>query len=284
MVYRFNDSNAEKFRKLIDPELYVDMKRTFYRGIVSTDEKGSVNGALILELKNIEQVDDNAGRILQVKVKEPEAAGELLEEYRVLAEEEMVKKSLYEFPEKKDAAILTDAGFSLEEGEGPDRIVRISDLTALSVVNKIRIPENIGSISALENRQFRKGILNCLFHNRKGLLEDLPYLPMDWYENNVSSYTMLDDKVVGLFLVRKTVSDMLQAKLLFASGPDSQKNLLRMIVHSIKTAGELYPPDTKVTIRCESDAASALAANLFPNVRGMNAVWGDRKEIKVLFG
>ena len=283
MVYRFDDSNAEKFKKLIDPELYADMKRTFYRGIASTDDGGGVNGTLILELKNIERERDNAGRILQIRVKDPEAVSTLMKEYKVLAKEELVKRSFYEFPEKKDAVILVDSGFSMEEGEGPDRIVRISDLEGLSVVNKIKTPENIGSISALENRDFRKGILNCLFHNRKGLLEDLAYLPMDWYEKEISSYTMLDDKVVGLLLIHKSVYDMLQVKLLFASGPDSQKNLLRMIVHSIKTAGELYPPDTKVTIRCESDAAAALAANLFPNVRGMNAVWGDRKEITVDF-
>lgn len=278
MVYRFDDTNAERFKDLIDPELYADMKRTFYRGIASADDEGSVNGVLILELKNVEQVKDNAGKILQIRAKVPEAAGSLLEEYKTLAKEEKVKQSFYEFPEKKDAVILVDAGFGMQEGEGPDRVVSVSELTSLSVVNKIRLPENIGSISELENRDFRKGILNCLFNNRKGLLEDIAYLPMDWYENEVSSYTVLDGRVVGLFLIHRTVSGVLQTKLLFASGPDSQKNLLRMIVHSIKKAGELYPSDTKVVIRCESAASRALFDNLFPNVKGMDAVWGDRKE------
>ncbi|MCR5487095.1 MAG: hypothetical protein K6F35_06140 [Lachnospiraceae bacterium] len=106
----------------------------------------------------------------------------------------------------------------------------------------------------------------------------LAYLPMDWYEKEVSSFTRLDHKVVGLLLVRRMVSGMLQVKLLFASGPDSQKNLLRMIIYSIRRAGELYPPDTKVMIRCESEAASALAGNLFPQVKGRHAVWGSRTE------
>ena len=278
MVYRFDELSAEKFKKLIDPDLFADMNRAFYRGIASTNDQGETTGALILELKNTEQEKDNAGRILQVKVNDPEAAGRLLAEYASLAQEEQVKQSFYEFPKKEDAVILTDAGFSMEEGEGPDRIVRVSDLTGLPVVGKTRLPENIGCIDELEKRKFRKGILNCLVHNRKGLLEDLAYLPMDWYEREVSSYTVLDDNVVGLFLVHRTVSGTLQVKLLFASGPDSQKNLLYMIVNSIKRAGELYPPDTRVTIRCESNAATALADRLFPNVRGLNAVWGDRQE------
>ena len=68
--------------------------------------------------------------------------------------------------------------------------------------------------------QFRSAIRNCIFNNQKGLLEDLGYLTMGWFDIEVSACTIMDGEVKGLFLVRVTPSGIITPVLLFGQGTD----------------------------------------------------------------
>jgi hypothetical protein len=113
---------------------------------------------------------------------------------------------------------------------------------------------------------------------RKGLLEDLAYLPINWFEMDVSSYSEADEKVNGFLLVRKNPSGTLQVKLFIAAGPDYLINLVSMVRFSVQKAYEIYPPDTKIIIKRHNDQTRAFVGKLFPTVKGETAIMGERNE------
>ncbi len=65
-----------------------------------------------------------------------------------------------------------------------------------------RMPKEVGSINELDEKQFRKGVMNCIFSGRKDIPSDLVNRPMEWFDGYVSSYALEDEKIKGLFLVR----------------------------------------------------------------------------------
>ncbi|MBQ7677940.1 MAG: hypothetical protein IJT32_06875, partial [Lachnospiraceae bacterium] len=80
------------------------------------------------------------------------------------------------------------------------------------------------------------------------------------------------------FLVRRTPSGTLIPALLFAYGPEFQKNLGYMIRYSIMQALKSYPPKTVVMIPRITAAAKALTDKLLPNETGTEIFYGRRKE------
>ena len=117
-----------------------------------------------------------------------------------------------------------------------------------------------------------------MFNGKKGLLEDLAYLPMNWFDGRVSACAISGDKAPGLFLIRRTPSGILIPVLYFAYGSDSKKYLLYMLQYAIQTALQCYPPETPVMILRRTSSIKALSANLFPGHKGDEVFSGIRKE------
>ena len=279
VVRRFDENESDIFKNRISTDIYSDIERAFFFVIGAIDDEGNPVGVLVCEIRNAEDDSHREGHIIQINADSSDIYDALFLEYSDFVRERKIVRSVYEFFDDDNTAIMREAGFSVNEGVSENIIVTLGDILRIPIASGRRpVPSNVGSIARLQDRQYRKGIMKCLMNNRKGLVEDLAYIPMDWFECDISSYTELDGEVNSYLLIRKVPSGQLQVKLLFGSGPDSKKSLLYMIINAIRSAAEKYPEDTEVLIRCETHAAKALCKKLLPDKSGVYAVWGDRKE------
>ena len=274
-----DEDNAEDFSGYIDEDMIDNMDRTFFRGIGATDDDDTPLGALVFELKNSESEEDTTSRIHSFKAENDGAKELILSEYEKLISEEDVTESFYELADEETAKLLKAGGFSFDTSESADIVVNMSDIRRVAEsVKSSRLPSFIGSLSAISILQYRSCIKNCLFKERYGLLEDLAYLPKNWFEQNVSACSLSDEEVNGVLLLKKAPSGMLSVLLYTAFGPDFQKDLALMMIYTARKILELYPDDTKVLIRRHNDMVRKLTDKVFANSRGENVYKGKRKE------
>ncbi len=81
------------------------------------------------------------------------------------------------------------------------------------------------SLSEITHRQFKAGIMTCVIHDRYGLLEDLPFLPMTRFDPDLSCCIETDGSVNGFLLVHKITRGPFRVELFFAEQPDANMNL-----------------------------------------------------------
>ena len=104
------------------------------------------------------------------------------------------------------------------------------------------------------------------------------YLPLSWFERDISVCSTADDRVDGLFLVRATPSGMLIPMLYSAFGPYYAKNLFYMLFKSIERAMDKYPPETPIVICRSKKASRDIMSKILPTARGDNVFCGVRQE------
>ena len=277
---RITEDNLDDYEDLIDVDAAENIGREYYRGIaVHKDPYDPPEGVLVWEYKGLEDEKDTESEITWCHVKDQKSGKELFAAYTEEIREAEATKSFYELAESEDSVkkALSSAGFTAREQESRDIVVTVQELADHSIAKK-KIPPYITGIGELMVRQFRKGITNCVFHGRKGLLEDLEFLPMSWYDEDVSCCVQTDGKVNGFLLVNKTANGMLVVDFLFALEPDARINLIHMIRFSINAAAEKYPGDTKVVLRRHNDMTKALIEKLFPDKKGETVLAGERSE------
>ncbi|MBP5609512.1 MAG: hypothetical protein J6X66_14750 [Lachnospiraceae bacterium] len=274
-----DEDNAEDFSDYIDEDMIDNMDRTFFRGIGVADDDDMPLGALVFELINSESEEDTLSRIHSFKVENDEAKELILSEYEKLISEEDVAESFYELADEETAMLLKDSGFSFDTSESVDIVVNMLDIRRVAEsVKSSRLPSFIGSLSAISIFQYRSCIKNCLFKGRYGLLEDLAYLPKNWFEQNVSACSLSDEAVDGVLLLKKAPSGMLSVLLYTAFGPDFQKSLALMMIYTARKILELYTDDTKLLICRHNDMVKKLTDKVFANSRGETVYKGKRKE------
>ncbi len=278
-IRKITDDNIDEYEDFIDEDVAQSIGREFYRSIaIHEDSDDEPVAAVVWELKNFEEDTDTTSEIEWLYVKDSKVGEMLMEEYDNENSEDEVTDSFFEFAsmDKNAASILENSGFEITKGESRDIVVTVEELGDLPIAKK-KTPPYITSINDLMVRQFRKGITNCLFHGRKGILEDLAFLPMSWYDPDVSCCVQTDEKVNGFLLVHKRASGALVVDLLFALEPDAKANLLSMIRYSINAAIDKYPPETEVILRRHNDMTTALIQKLFPNKKGAEVSKGEKK-------
>jgi hypothetical protein len=280
-AFEISEDNLEEFEDLLGEDMIEDMDRMFYRGYGTRDADGNINGAMIYEVKGLDDDDkDTSSQILFIKAEDEEAYAGLHEIYKEDGvKEDEITDTFYEFEDEGMASSCEKEGFT--KGSKESDIVRItlSDASKFDFINKIKkIPDYIVSLSELSVSQFRAAIKNCEFNGQHGILEDLSYLPMGWFDGDLSSCTITDGEVNGVFLIRRTPSGVIIPVLLFATGTDSVKNLALMIAHSVKEAEELFDPDITIEIHRTRKASAALIKKLIPDIKGEVAFFGERIE------
>ncbi len=62
---------------------------------------------------------------------------------------------------------LHNADFVTSEREGRDISVTVGELAKLDVASKSKIPSHLKMLNTLEERAFRRGILNCVVHSQR---------------------------------------------------------------------------------------------------------------------
>lgn len=126
-----------------------------------------------------------------------------------------------------------------------------------------KLPQDVGSINELDETQFRKGVMNCVFSGRKGIPQDLVTTPQEAFDGYVSSFSMDDGVVRGLFLVRKNEAGELEIVLLQAIGKDAARRIGAMLKEAFFSSINLYPAATVVVIPQNTPEAEMLAKKLF---------------------
>ncbi len=278
-LIEINDENAEEFAELINEDMQEDLARTFFRGIGAKDDAGDTKGAIVYELKGSESENDTLSRVHMFEASDEETKKLIMKEYKNNISDEDVTGSFYESSEAGFANDLKSCGFSMQESESLDIIVSTDDIRkVLSALNIKKMPSHIMSLSKASVMQYRGFIKNCLFKGQKGLLEDLAYLPMKWFEREVSSVAVTDDKVDGALLIRKAPSGMLYVGLYVAFGPDYKKNLALLMANSAQKIVEQYPDGTQVLIRRHNDMVRKLTDKIFAGIKGATVFKGERAE------
>jgi len=139
----------------------------------------------------------------------------------------------------------------------------LRDIGDTEFFSNSKMPRDVGSINELNEKQFRKGVMNCIFSGRKSIPPDLVSTPAEWFDGYVSSYSIEEGKITGLFLVRKNEEDELEIILLQYIGKE-KKQLLRMLRDAFRSAFSLYPDSTVVVIPRNTPESETLSGKLFP--------------------
>lgn len=283
MIESMAEHNKEYWMNSLHSDISEHIGRMFYKGIMVLDsEETKVKGYLVWENKNIQKREEpNQAELIDFYAEDEETAKSLLEAYSQEAKCEEIETTYFEARPEWDEVVMTslrESGFELTEEEAREVSITIGELNRLSVMAKNLITPKIVHLGELSMLQFRNGILNCVNSSIMGDLEDLVYLPVNWYEDKVSSCVLADGVVNGFLLVHKTTSGKLEVKLLYGSKQTSQLELLQMIQHSIIKGQECYDEDTQVVVKCCDDKAKELVKKLFQREQNKKAVWGSRME------
>ena len=277
--HKITGDNLEEYTDLLPPDIAECIGREYFRAI-ALGETGENRSVLVYELKNADEEEEaTTAELLWLHNSGDRPAGELLEAYKEAAAEEEVTRTAYEFAgcdeELKQA--LEAAGFTAEERESRDLVVSLEEIAALPVARG-RVPSYITSLEGLMVRQYRRGIMDSLFHKKRGVYEDLASLPMTFFDIQVSGCVLADGRTNGFLLVHALPSGQLIVGYMCAFEPDMKVNMAMMIRRSIQAAAVKYPADTRVILRRYNEATANLTAKLFPDKKGAVVLAGEREE------
>ena len=274
-----NVDNISDYDEILDEDIAESIGREFYCGIAASDDGERASGAMIWEYRNLEDDAGASAELMYINADSKEDADALLAEFSEQASAENVTDVFFETAKLSDdaAAVFEGHDFGLRSDESRDIVVSVSELSKLAAMVK-KIPENIESLEEIKEIQFMQGVTNCIFHGRKGLLEDLEYLEKDWFAEDLSCCVITDNKVSGLFLVHRLPSGTLMPVLLTAIGPDARRYILYMICFSAQKALALCSPETGILVRRYNDSVRSLAKKLFPDKTGKAVLVGEKKQ------
>ncbi len=312
IINEITEQNIEDFIDPV-PALYLnEIKREFVRGLSGEDEgTKELKAAVIFELKNAEEDASLEAEILWFFASDASSGAELLrslENYPGDGGSDFpegggilvpggggiftpggggiftpggggIGRVFFELPSLGNAEeeAFALAGYSLERKESRDVLVSVEDFSSLSFFRK-KPPEYVKPLSEITSRQFKAAVMSSVFHGRYGLLEDLPFLPITWFDPDISCCVLTDDKVNAMLLVSGKGMGGFRVELLFALQPDANIHLLNMITYSIRAAANIGQPGDKVLLRRHNEASSALVRKLFPGKKGKTAVQGEMRK------
>lgn len=274
--------NADLYKGILDADAAEHIGRSHYRALALHEEEDrEPNAWLIWKLLHNGDRKSEEAELLWFFAKDVESGKAILEEYEKRAAETEVIVTRFEFPAgQKDTelATLREMGYETREAESRDLVITVADLDALPITDRTTAASNLMSIGELTFNQFRKGVRNCLFRGKAGILEDLDEIPINWFEPDVSGCVQIDGNVCGFLLVHKQPSNRLDAELLFAAEPASRQDMIGMIRFSMLKAIENYSGDTQVLIRRCNDATRALTSKIFPEKKGTHVIIGEKQK------
>ena len=274
------EDTINEYSELIDMDTAENMQRMYYRGIAELDSDGSkALSLLIWELQSVDSPGDTTSELKFIYAADPSYLSSLLEDYQQEAMDEDVKKTVFEMKSLDDdrQAALKDCGFTLTPTESRDIEVTLKDCLGLPIARR-KAPSYIQSIVSLDNSEFNHGLMNIMFRYSEPALEDLMYLPREWFDQTVSCCVKTDGRVNGFLLVHTCPSGTIIPVLFYALGSDYKQNLVELLRYAISRAAESYPQDTVVRIHRRSEAVESLTGRLFPGKKGAPVIFGERAE------
>ena len=273
--------NLERYSGLIDPEEGDNLGRIYYRTLGVLSDEGKPAGAAIWQLKYLENDEKKTLSFLKSVFFCKEGEKLLFSAYRKMCLSEKASATSFELPideEHKYEDAFRQQGFSVKKSEGSDLCVRVAELKGLNLMKKKKTPDYIKDLTGLDEKSFKRGMLNCIFHGVREVTEDLNRLPLDWFERSVSCCSESDGRIEGFLLVRRHSTGRLRIELLIDVGAEPDMDLLNMIRFSIERAGENYPDETEVIIPRYDAVARKLTSFIFPRHKGREVLKGARRE------
>ncbi|MBQ6441038.1 MAG: hypothetical protein IJJ13_00395 [Lachnospiraceae bacterium] len=270
--------NAADFQELLGEDLVSDMSRNFFKGLAATDDGDKCHGVLVYELLEVDSEEDTKSRIRLLKGDSEEIKAGLQDEYRKAVSESDVETSFFETSEKDMASFFEKIGFSNATGESKELSITVADLAKLPVKRNAKLPDYIQGLTDVSVIQYRNFVKKTLIRGNKGAVEDLAYLPLNWFEREASSCSISDDKIDGVMLIRKTPSGELHPLLYTAFGPDFAKSLGFMLTRTVNYALDNYPPETRIVIYRHNKKVLELTHKLLTGHKGEDVITGTRNE------
>ena len=283
-IQELHESNIHKYQELTGIDRAEDISRYFFRGIACFDDpdedsEDSLKAAMIWELKPEDDDTDITSEISWIYDTDSESLEAALDEYSQRALEEDVVKTCFELAGLKDNEedVLSFSGFNMSPAESRDLKVSLKDFQMLTALRK-KAPKYIQSIGSIDHEMFDQGLIKIMFNQNAGGLEDMYYLPKEWFDEKVSCCVMTDGLINGFLLVHRYPSGLLMPVFFYSAGADSRYNLLEMMRFAVHSASEEYPEDTPVLIRRRNESVRALTEKLFPGKQGKEVMKGERAE------
>ena len=281
-IIELNGMNASIYASYMGEDMAENLGREFYRGfVVKSDEDGSFAAGVVWEYRNVGDEESTESVIKWIRIADADAAEPLFQAYSEKIREYPVVRSRFVIPVKDgktEREALKKAGFTAKLTEGDSIIVSLAELLKMPLAKKRKLPEQIGTINELTLRSFKRGITKCVMAGKKGLCEDLIYLPMSWFEADVSCFAKKEDLICGYLLFHKLPSGMISIQLMVALGEDYQQNLIGMMRKFIFAMEENYPTDTKILLNRHNQASLQLTEKLLPRGFGIPVYAGEREE------
>ncbi len=277
-IREITQENARDYSPAIPLEYLLEVGREYSRGLAEEDDDtGELKAAILWELRNVEdETLPTESEIVWFFASDAQCGKELLEAYDFNIGKSAVKKTYFEMPELSslEKSVMEDEGYTLMKAESQFIYLTIEELTNARIPGKSS--NSVKPIAELSSRQYKAGIMNCIYHKRYGLLDDLPFVPKSRFNPDISCCVLSDDSVAGFLLVHQLGSGVLRPELFFAVEPDSSLHLLEMLRFSIRAAADNYGPDEQVQIKRANEAIKKISAKLFPGKRGEQVVRGEK--------
>ena len=202
---------------------------------------------------------------------------DLLTEYKELPYEDatdildrLLALELHEEEEEKEEADA-DAQFADLHKPWNTRSVGLMDFSGLPELQKFiktilasKRSLTVGSIGDLTFAQFKEGVELCEREKHTGFLKSLFETPVDYFDMDVSSYTMAEGCVTGLCLVHfDEIREQLIVELLYTTDEDKTGSLAELIRYSLSAANEKYDPDTTLLLPNDEKLHQPLIKKMF---------------------
>ena len=282
-VSEISYANIWKYADQIDSDDAENIERPFYHGIVLENDEGLLEAGAIWEVRSLEnERNDTIAEISWLNVTSEEAGEDFITAYTSSIQDDEITDSCFELVDergKDSGAILTSYGFRTKERECRTIIVTVADLKNIASLKlDKRIPEYIHPLSDISDYELQRGIVSCIFHSHRPLVQDLTNLPLTWYEPDISCYVETDGRADGFLLVHRTPSGKLRIELFINNGPDPKTELYHMARFAAKKTIEMYDDETQIILVRRDPSSIKLTARLFPEIKGETALVGRRKE------
>lgn len=279
-IAELTTDNIIHFLPFIPEDSADHIGRIFHHGMIAVEGDTPLAG-MIWELKNMLEDGPKESRILWLWVKDEAAAAELFEKYTENIALDDVERSFYTIPavpESREKEFLEAQGFTSELAEGDEISAAIDQISEIPLMKKTEPDPSIKTLMSVNQAAFFATARKMAGKGRRGICEDLIYLPRMYFENDVSCFYEEDGQIRALLLFHRLPAGNLRVVLMAAIGKDVNQLLVKMMKKALMEVEELYPPDTKILIDRHNLATLALGEKLFPNEIGMPIYTGSRKE------
>lgn len=273
------EENVGEYILFLDDDSSQNIGRKYFRGLALHENENEPPKALVVwEYKNVTEEADNEAVITRFYCDESEYAGRILDIFSKEAEAFDIKRCVCELPltDEKTKEILEECGFSFIEKENQNLEVTVAELASVDFLTKKEVPDYVSDISELMVSSFNEGIETCISNGRRGVLEDLEYIPIEWFDEDISTCVVVDGKVMGFFLAHKAYSGKLKVDLLYATGNDAMIYLIDMTRLSLKYTRMKYPEETIVVLPRHNSLSTGLIERLFSDKKGQMMYYGVR--------